>query len=154
MKQPLAFFVFQRHSVFIPFKYVYGECQTLIEKHPQLSPLHCLKNDHCPVNSGCMDVLAKRVDYLFTHVVPEGKLLIAYFKWPDRPKSIRAGIFDREMTEPKVMTLNISAFQKFQKEGLSFTWVPTDEYMLIRPFSGLIPVQSLLVTPNDRRGSD
>jgi len=147
MKQPLSFFVFQKHSIFIPLRYVYGECLTLIDKHDQLSPLHCLKNDVCPANIGCMDVLAKRVNYLFTHVVPEGKLLVAYFKYRDKPESIRAGVFDRELSEPRVMTLNQSAFKKFQREGMSFTWMPTDDYWLMPRTLGLIPVENLLVKP-------
>lgn len=149
MTQPLAFFVFQKHSVFIPLKYLYGECFTLIEKHDQLSPLHCLRNDICPVNIGCMDILAKRVDYFFTHVAPDAKLLIAYFKYRDKPGSIRAGVFDRDLTEPKVMTLNQSAFKKFQKEGLAFTWIPTMEYLTLSRSSTLIPVQNLLLKPHE-----
>lgn len=147
MKQPIAFFVFQKHSVFVPFRHIYGECLTLIESQQQLSPLHCLRNDVCPVNAGCMEVLAKRIDYFFTTVVPEAKMVVAYFKWRDRPQSIRAGVFDRDLEDPKVMTLNQSAFKKFQKEGISYSWIPTDEYMLIRPSASLIPVQSLLVKP-------
>jgi hypothetical protein len=145
MREPLAFFVFQKHSIFIPFKYVYGECNTLIEKYDQLSPLHCLKNDMCPANIGCMDVLAKRVNYLFTHVVPDGKLLIAYFKYRDKPGSIRAGVFERDLGEPRLMTLNQSAFKKFQREGIAFTWIPSDDYLLMPKSLGLIPVQNLLV---------
>lgn len=145
MKQPLVFFVFQRHSLFIPLKYVYGECFNLIEKHDQLSPIHCLQNDMCPANVGCMDILVKRVNYIFTHVAPDARLLVAYFKYRDRPESIRAGIFDRDLREPKVMTLNQSAFKKFQRESLAFTWIPTDDYLLMSKSSSLIPVQNLLV---------
>lgn len=96
-----------------------------------------------------MDVLAKRINYLFTHVIPEGKQIIAYFKYRDRPDSIRAGIFTRDMQEPRVMTLNKSAFNKFQKEGISFTWVPNSEYLLMAPSTNVIPVQSLLTKRND-----
>lgn len=150
MKEQVAFFVFQRHSVFMPLKYIYPECMQLIEKHEQLSPLHCLRNDHCPANKGCMDILAKRVNYLFTHVVPDSAQIIAYFKYRDRPDSIRAGIFTRDMKEPQMMTLNRSAFQKFQREGITFTWIPNDEYLLMAPSTNLIPVESLIVKPNDR----
>lgn len=96
-----------------------------------------------------MDILAKRVNYLFTHVVPDSQQIIAYFKYRDRPDSIRAGIFTRDMKEPKLMTLNRSAFQKFQREGVMFRWIPNDEYLLMAPTSNIIPVESLLVK-NDR----
>lgn len=149
MNQSVAFFVFQRHSVFMPLRFIYPECITLIEKYDQLNPLYCLNNDYCPANQSCMDVLAKRINYLFTHVIPEGKQIIAYFKYRDRPDSIRAGIFTRDMQEPRVMTLNKSAFSKFQKEGISFTWVPNSEYLLMAPSTNVIPVQSLLTKRND-----
>ncbi len=97
MKEPIAFFVFQEHSVFMPLRFIYPECMSLIEKYDQLSPLHCLRNDHCPANRGCMDILAKRTNYLFTYVVPNGKQIVAYFKYRDQPESVRAGIFTRDM---------------------------------------------------------
>jgi len=147
MKTPIAFFVFQKKNLFIPFKFVYGECFPLIEKRDQLSPLHCLQKT-CPVNAGCMDILAKRVNYLFTQVVPSAELMVAYFKYRDRPQSIRAGIFYRDMREPRVMTLNQAAFKKFQKEGESFIWIPPDEYTLMGPVQALLPVESLLVRPH------
>lgn len=149
-KEHVAYFVVDRQTVFMPLRFIYPECVTLIEPFDQLSPLHCLQNDHCPANKGCMDILAKRIDYLFTTVIPDSQLLIAYFKYRDRPDSIRAGIFTRDMKEPKVMTLNRSAFRKFQKTGLSFTWIPSNEYLLMAPSNKLLPVESLLVKPNDR----
>lgn len=91
-----------------------------------------------------MDILAKRVNYLFTHVVPDAKQIIAYFKYRDRPTSVRAGVFTRDMDEPRVMTLNQSAFKKFQQEGLSFSWFPTDEFLLVAPDPKLIPVKNLI----------
>ncbi|HEY8542911.1 MAG TPA: hypothetical protein VIL29_11045 [Pseudothermotoga sp.] len=95
-----------------------------------------------------MDILAKRVNYLFTQVIPDGQQLIAYFKYRDKPSSIRAGVFDRELSEPKVMTLNQSAFKKFQREGLSYTWIPTDDYWLSPVEPKIIPVESLIVKPH------
>lgn len=91
-----------------------------------------------------MDILAKRINYLFTHVVPDAKQIIAYFKYRDRPNSIRAGVFTRDLDEPAVMTLNQSAFRKFQREGFSFSWFPTDEFLLMAPVQKLIPAESLI----------
>lgn len=91
-----------------------------------------------------MDILAKRLNYLFTQVVPDAKQIIAYFKYRDRPNSIRAGVFTREMTEPSVQTLNQSAFKKFQREGLTFSWFPTDDFLLMAPIPRLLPVESLI----------
>lgn len=149
-REHVAFFVFQKHSMFVPLRFVYPECLSLIEKYDQLSPLHCLKNDGCPANRGCMDVLAKRLNYLFTFVATDAQQIIAYFKYRDRPDSIRAGVFTRDMAEPKLMTLNRSAFKKFQRESLTYTWVPPDEYLFMAPDSKIIPVESLIVKPDAR----
>lgn len=153
MREPINFFVFQRHSVFMPFRYLYPECFVLIKPHQSLHPLFCLKNDICPVNSNCMEVLAKRVDYLFTNLCTDGKQLIAYFSYPDRPKSIRAGLFTRDLSEPRLLTLNRSAFEKFRKEGVTYAWVPTDEFLFIGTSRTLIPASDLLVKNHDRTGS-
>lgn len=147
MKQPIPFFSFQKHSIFMPFRFIYPECLVLIEPHQQLSPLHCLKGP-CHVDKGCMEILARRVNYLFTHVCPDGQQIIAYFKYRDRPDSIRAGVFTRDLSEPRLMTLNKSAFLKFQKEGVTYQWIPSDEYLFIGRSENLIPVQNLLHKPD------
>lgn len=146
-KRMAAFVVFQKRTVFIPLKYIYPECSVLIDPYQQLFPLFCLREDGCPANSNCMETLAKRVDYFFTNVVPDAELLIAYFKYRDRSNSIRAGVFDREMQNPRVMTLNPYAFRKFQKEGTTYKWVPPDEFLFMGGSSELIPVKKLLEKP-------
>lgn len=152
-KQQVVFFTFQTKTVFIPLRYIYPECMVLIERHQQLSPLHCLSHDHCPANANCMEVLAKRVNYFFTHVVPDVELMIAYFRYRDRPNSIRAGVFTKGLEEPRVMTVNPFAFRKFQQDSVSFTWVPPDEFLFMGPSSNLIPVENLLVKPNNDTNS-
>lgn len=146
-RESAAFFTFQKHTVFIPLKYIYPECSVLIEPYQQLSPLHCLREDGCPANKNCMETLAKRVNYFFTFVTPEAELLIAYFKYRDRGNSIRAGVFDRNMKEPRVMTLNPFAFKKFQREGITYTWMPPDEFLFMHGGGGLIPMENLLIKP-------
>lgn len=146
--QQVAFFTFHDKTVFVPLKYIYPECFVLIEPYEQVSPLQCIYDDQCPANRGCMEILAKRINYFFTHVTPKAELLITYFKYRDRPNSIRAGVFDRELNEPRVMTLNQSAFRKFQREGLSFTWIPTNEFLFMGASNTLIPVENLIVKPH------
>lgn len=144
MEDFVPFFTFQGHSVFVPLKYVYPECFVLIDPHVQLSPMQCLRTS-CPANANCATKLAKRVNFLFNHVVPEGKMIYAYFKYRDRPNSIRAAVFDREMDEPKVMVLNQSAFRKFMKEGIQQKWYPPVDYWLAGGSDKLISVEHLLV---------
>lgn len=146
MTDLVSFFTAHKHSIFIPFKYLYPECLVLIDKGEKLSPLLCLK-DSCPVNANCPSRLAKRVKFLFDHVAPESKMIYAYFKYRDRPNSIRAGVFDRELNEPRVITLNKSAFEKFKKEGVIHQWNPPMDYWLLGGSDKLIPVENLLVKP-------
>jgi len=94
-----------------------------------------------------MDVLAKRLNYLFTFVAPDVKLIITYFKYRDRPDSIRAGVFDRDLNNPKVIVANQANFKRFQKEGVAFTLYPPDDYWLMKTSNQLLPVKSLLVKP-------
>lgn len=142
---PVAFFTFQTHSVFIPLKYVYPECFVLIESHEKLSPLQCLKTG-CAANANCATKLAQRIDFIFKHVAPDAKMIYTYFKYRDQPKSIKAGVFDREMNEPRIMTLNQSAFRKFMREGVQQSWQPPVEYWMAGGSNGLIPVEHLLVS--------
>lgn len=148
------YFVFQKHTVFIPLKFLYPECSSLLDHYPNYHPLHCFKNDHCPANIGCMDILVKRVNFIFNEVVPEGKLLIAYFKWHDKPNSIRAGIFTKELDSPSVKTLNVSAFKKLQGQSTVYSWTPSSSYLDILPSSTLLPASSLLVKANGRTSTD
>ncbi len=141
-----AYLVYQQKTVFIPLRYVYPECSILIAPHPRVPPLLCLKSD-CPANRNCMETLAKRVFYFFEQVEPAATLMVAYFKHPDRPNSIRAGIFDKELENPRVSTLNVSAFKKFCTEGDTKYWTPTTEYLNIQGAVSLpkiIPVSSLI----------
>lgn len=145
MKQPVAtYFVFQTKTVFIPFRYIYPECLVLIEDEPKLYPLLCMK-DNCHRNSNCAEKLAHRVHYFFDKVEPKAELMIAYFKYQDRPGSIRAGVFTASMDEPRLITCNRSAFQKFQRESEVFQWVQPNEFLLIGGGSPtILPVESLV----------
>lgn len=145
----LFFFVFQGKSIFMPLRYLYPECFSLIEKQDQLYPLLCLKSD-CPANKGCADILAKRVHYIFNQVVPAGELLIAYYRYRDRPNSIRGGIFTKDMKEPYVSVLNPWAFRKFQKEGVSYAWAASQEYWTLGSRGDiLIPEIELIKSSHD-----
>lgn len=140
----ISFFIFQEKTAFIPLRYVYPECVKLIEPHPQMYPLRCLREDGCPANVQCMDFLVKRVDYLFQEVLPDSDLLIVYYKYKDRPDSIRAAVFFRDLREPKLMTCNKAAFKKFQREGKIFAWAPSGSYLTLGAERNIIPVENLI----------
>ena len=144
MSNPVTFFSINEKTVFMPLRYLYPECEKLIEHHPKMYPLKCLQDNNCPANMGCMDVLVRRVNYIFTHVAPKAQLVIAYYKYRDKPNTIRAGIFHRDLSEPYLMVLNPFGFRKFQKRGLAFTWMPTREYLMLGAERGIIPVENII----------
>lgn len=125
----LNYFIFSNKTAFMPFRDLYGECFPLIDEHPQVSPAQCYYKE-CPANKSCGEIMAHRVYFLFDKVFPpDVECLIAYFKYRDRPGSVRGVIFDREMSEPKTMVLNRAGFfDKCMKEGRVYTWETTVEY--------------------------
>lgn len=142
----ISFFTVNEKSLFLPFRYLYPECLLLIEKHLQAFPLLCLKSD-CPANKNCMEVVAKRVNYWFTHIEPKAELMFAYFKYRDST-SLRAGVFNKNLDEPKYMVLNPSGFAKLQRENsIIKQYNPSMEYLNINGVQQLpqiIPVTSLI----------
>jgi len=144
--EPIYYFRFQTKTVFIKLQYLFPECFYLIQGKEQLYPLKCLEG-MCPANANCMEGLAKRVHYFFDNVVFDAELIIAYFKYPDRPQSIRGGVFFRDMREPQIRILNPWAFRKFQREGDTYKWVPPTEFYRLNSVlttPDILPVESLL----------
>lgn len=108
----------QHKTIFTKFNEVYKDCEILINGSPQLHPLFCLKAN-CPKNANCMNKLAHRIKYIFDNF-KLADLLVLYFKYPDRPNSIRAGIFWRDMREPRLITMNQSAWEKLKSMGIVY----------------------------------
>ncbi len=141
---PLSYFVVNDKTLFIPLRYIYPECEKLIAPHPKMYPVKCLTEDGCPANMSCMDYLAPRVNYVFDKVHPSAEMMIAYFRYPDRPQSIRGAIFYKDLQEPTVMILNPFGFRKLQKDATVYAWTPTEEYKNLGAHRGIIPVKSLI----------
>lgn len=139
----IYYFVIKEKTVFLPLRVLYGECFTLIENEPQLSPLLCM-HDTCHKNTNCGEILARRVNYFFENVIPTGELLVAYFKYKDKPDSIRAGLFTKNLDEPRVITCNKYAFEKFKKEGIVYSWDPPTEFTCMGSDSNLVLVESMI----------
>ena len=130
----------------MPLRSVYPECLVHIEPHPQLYPLQCFRTS-CPANKNCAEIIARRVNYLFTMVMPQAEMLILYYKYRDRPKSIRAGVFMRDLQEPRQMIVNPYAFKKFQKGGITYEWFPKDEFLFMGSEKDLVHVDIEVTRP-------
>ena len=130
-------------TVFMPLRYLYPECMVLIDKDPQLYPLQCLRTS-CPKNKNCMEVLANRVKYFFDNVTPGAGMIVAYYKWKDRPNIIRAGIFEAHLPEPRQITCRTSVFKRYQREGEKYSWDPPTDFYLMGGSSQIIPAEGLI----------
>lgn len=145
MEDKITFFVVNNKSIFMPFKYIYPECEKLIEPYDSMYPAKCLAENAgvCPANQNCMEFLVKRVNYIFTEVWPQGEILLGYYKYKDRPNSIRGVLFNKDLSEPRILIMNPSGFQKCKDMSTVFEWGITDEYRDIGTHRNIIPVQSL-----------
>lgn len=130
MSDPIHYVLFQSKTVFMPLRYVYGECWLLIEEHEKMYPLRCMNDNGCPVKANCAERISRRVHYLFDQVLPgDVEMLVAYFRYRDT-KSVRASIFHRDMRAPTVQVVNPYALKKFLREGTTYKWFPSTDYML------------------------
>jgi hypothetical protein len=91
-----------------------------------------------------MGVLARRVKYFFENVTPEAGLIIAYYKWKDKPNLIRAGVFTISLQEPRQIICRRSVFRRFQKEGDKYRWDPPSDFYLLGGGDKLISVEGLI----------
>lgn len=140
---PVYYFTFKKVSAFIPLKAFYPECVTLIEGESQLSPMGCFNRD-CHRSANCPELLAKKSYYFFEEVDPAVEILFVYFKWHDKPGSIRAAVINRDLEEPKVITCNKTAFEKCKREGTVKSFMPTSAFLYTQTTPGLIPVETLI----------
>lgn len=118
-----------RAAIFMKLNDLFPECQFLIEGADQLYPLFCLENDMCPRNANCMAKLVKRVQYVFD-TFEEADLLMLYFRYPDMPNSHRAGIFWRDMREPRYTVFNRSMWARMKEIGAVYEWTLPDNLFL------------------------
>lgn len=131
--------------MFIPLRFVFPECWYHIKDQPQLYPLKCFASDSCPVGANCGEVLVKRVNYLFEEVVPKVELIVAYYKYRDKPNSIRGAFFNKNLDPPKLSVLNPFALRKFLKGSITFQWFPKDEYLFMGGSKGIIPIEGVVL---------
>jgi hypothetical protein len=143
-REPISYAVFQKKTVFIPLRYVYPECMLLIADHPQMYPLRCFADDGCPVVANCGEIIAHKINYLFQEVVPKAEIIVAYYKYPDRPQSIRGAVFNRNLDPPNIRLLNTYALRKFLREATPFNWYPSDEYSFLAGTKDILVVPEIL----------
>ena len=122
---PIFYFVFSKKTVFIPLRAIYPECSSLIESHTSVENLQCLETS-CPVDANCMGKLVPRINSLFEQD-EDYELIISYYKLRNSTR-VRAGVFYRDLSEPRVVTCNPFALKKFQRDGVTYQWFPNTDF--------------------------
>ena len=141
------YLLFQDQTVFVPLRHVYAECSVLIEGEPQLSELICLR-ENCHRDKNCMNTLVHRIHQLFDEAFPEARMMLLYFRAKNRPNSIQAGVFHRDMREPSRIVCNPFAFRKFLREGVPGQWhAPMSFHLPPASSATILPVESLIRKP-------
>jgi len=120
-------------TAFFKLKDVFPECFLYREKSPRVKALVCLKEDlACHCGHRCIDVLVHRVTALFDMLPKTISLILLYFK-NDHMERIEAGVFWRDFREPRVITVNPSAWKYCKGRGDVLTFHPTDKFYLFEP---------------------
>lgn len=126
----MYFVVFSTKSSFFKLQDIFPECFLHREHAPQIDPLKCLLEDNaCHVNHNCMEVLAKRVHILFQEVLPSVEVIVLYFK-KRGSQSYGAGLFWRDMREPRAITMNPFAWSRVKQRGSIYTFSPNQSFFL------------------------
>ena len=76
-----------------------------------------------------MEKLAKRVKHIFD-TFERTELLILYFKYRDHPTRLRAGVFWRDLREPRLITMNPYAWEKLKEIGTVYEYTLPDVLFL------------------------
>jgi hypothetical protein len=130
MVEPIHFLVFCEKTAFFRFKDIFGECFLYRETSPMIEPAVCLHEEGtCHVGKGCMETLAKRVYVLFEEVLPRVELIILYYRRRNIP-GIGAGIFWRDMREPRITPINPYAWNVVKSRGTVFRFDPGPSFFL------------------------
>ncbi len=157
MRKLVQYFIFQGHSAFMPLRYCYPECAVLIEPHPKVEPLQCFMTT-CPANKNCAEIIAHRVHYLFEEILSDNvEMLFLYFRMRERGfyskgewiPSLGAGVFHRDMREPDWMIMNRWGFNKVRDDGMTLTWLPTDEFLFMGGSGDILIPEGNLVKLDD-----
>jgi len=122
--------VISSKTAFFKLQDIFPECFFYRETSPKIEPLICLReNNSCHVGKNCMETLAKRIQTIFTHVVPSSKLVILYFK-KRNVNGLGAGIFSSDFNRVRVITMNPTGWNAVKNRGLIYEFSPTKDFFL------------------------
>ena len=124
----VPFLLFCSKTAFFKLDSLFPECKLYREQMPRTDSLMCLGSS-CPGNHNCMETLAKRIFVLFKEIIPQVKLIVLYFR-KQGSTSIGAGLFWSDMREPRLITINPSAWEMIKYRGLLYEFTPSPQFFL------------------------
>jgi len=122
------FVVLSSNSAFFKLQDILPECFLYREQSPRLEALVCLRENACHVGHNCMETLVQRARALFEELLPTVSVLVLYFRKLDG--GYRAGLFWRDMREPRVITMNPYAWERVKARGKIFQFLPSESFFL------------------------
>lgn len=127
---PIMYFVvLSSKSAFFKLQDIFPECLLYREHSPQIDPMMCLAEDNaCTMGRNCMETLAKRVNLLFQEMLTGVGVVVLYFK--RREAGYGAGIFWRDMREPRVIIMNPFAWSRVKSRGNIYQFTPASSFFL------------------------
>lgn len=141
----MNFVLFCQKTAFFKLDDVFKECSFYLEKAPHAEPLVCLQHD-CHVGHSCMSTLAKRIHVLFQEIVTRSNLIVLYYK-KRNVSGIGAALFWEDMREPRIITINPSAWRMIKRRGMIYQFDPAPDFYLTGG-SAAPPEEILLESPH------
>jgi len=92
-----------------------------------------------------MNLLATRLHVLFTEVCTQADLILLYFAKRNY-KGMGAGVFDRAFANPRVITMNPSAWNIVKARGSIYQFDPSQDFFM----SGHAPPPEEVTDSTDR----
>ena len=135
---PIVFVSFWEKSIFFKLQDIFPECFIHREKAPQAEPMCCVRDDSCPVNHNCMEILAKRIWVMFEEVLPHARMIILYYRKRNIP-GIGGCVFFRTMHEPRVITINPWGWNQVKRRGTIYEFTPGPSFFLTGKAEAPIP---------------
>jgi len=138
----MYFLLMSRKTSLFKLNEIFPECALYREQHPRIEPMVCLQETTaCTVGCNCMENLAKRLRVLFEEVLNGVDLVVLYFKKRNL-HGMGGLVLWRDFREPRVITVNPTAWNKIKDRGWVYEFTPGPSFFLSGKASDATPESS------------
>ena len=129
MKQPeiTYFLTLAEKTAFFKLNDIFLECSLYREASPNIPPLICLRENSCTVGRNCMESLVPRIHKLFDILDRNIKLILLYYRYPNSER-LGAGVFWKDLTEPRSIILNPHGWRLIKSRSEIFKFIPEKDF--------------------------